>query len=340
MIVQIAAALAAGLLGWAYLAMKPPPPKVCGSPGGPPITSPRVKLSDGRHVAYKEKGVPRDEAQYKIIIVHGFDSSKDLHLPVSQEFMEELGICFILFDRPGYGESDPHPTRSVKSEALDIQELAEKLNIGPKFYIIGVSMGAYPVWGCLKYIPDRLLGASLVVPFVHYWWPCLPTDIAKESFKRLLVQDQWAFWVAYYTPWLFNWWMTQKWFPSLSIMEGNMAIFSDPDLETLKSLSSTPSVGQEKIRQQGVYESLYRDIMAGYSKWEFDPLDIANPFPNNEGSVHLWQGYKDRIIPFQINRYIAKHLPWIRYHEVPDAGHLMFFKQNSCEAILRELLLG
>lgn len=73
----------------------------------------------------------------------------------SQDLVEELGICFLFFDRAGYGESDPHPSRTVKSEAYDIQELADKLNIGPKFYVIGLSVGAYSVYSCLKYIPHR-----------------------------------------------------------------------------------------------------------------------------------------------------------------------------------------
>lgn len=84
MIVQIAVAIFGGLLGWAYVASKPPPPKVCGLPGGPPITSPRVKLSDGRHLAYKEAGISKEDAAYKIIVCHGFDCSKDSYLPVSQ----------------------------------------------------------------------------------------------------------------------------------------------------------------------------------------------------------------------------------------------------------------
>lgn len=84
MFAAIALALGAGLLGWLYQTLKPPPPKICGSPGGPPMTSPRVKLSDGRHLAYREMGVPKEEAKYKIIIIHGFADSKDLNLPISQ----------------------------------------------------------------------------------------------------------------------------------------------------------------------------------------------------------------------------------------------------------------
>lgn len=72
-----------------------------------------------------------------------------------QELIEELGIYFVAFDRAGYGESDPNPRRSVKSEAFDIQELADQLELGSKFYIIGVSMGTYSVWSTLKYIPHR-----------------------------------------------------------------------------------------------------------------------------------------------------------------------------------------
>lgn len=339
MFVPIAVAVAVGVMGWVYQALKPPPPKICGSPGGPPVTSPRVKLSDGRHLAYREMGVPKEEAKHRIIVIHGFDSSKDLDLPVSQELIEEQRIYILFFDRAGYGESDPYPLRSVKSEAYDIQELADKLQIGEKFYVIGLSMGAYPIYSCLKYIPNRLAGAALVVPFVHYWWPCLPANISTESFQKLQKSFQWSFRIAHHTPWLLYWWMTQKWFPTL--MSGNIAAKLCPkDIEIIKKLSETPTVGQEKVRQQGEHESLYRDIMVGYAKWEFDPMDITNPFPNNEGSVHIWQGYEDKMIPYQINRYITEKLPWIRYHEVPDTGHLMIYRSELCEEIFRSLLIG
>jgi len=69
--------------------------------------------------------------------------------------VDELGVYLLSFDRAGYGESDPNPKRDVKSEAMDIEELADQLEIGSKFYIVGVSMGGYPTWSCLNYIPHR-----------------------------------------------------------------------------------------------------------------------------------------------------------------------------------------
>lgn len=62
-----------GFLAWAYQVIQPPAPKICGTSDGPPITAPRIKLRDGRHLAYKEHGVPKDAAKYKIISVHAFD---------------------------------------------------------------------------------------------------------------------------------------------------------------------------------------------------------------------------------------------------------------------------
>lgn len=72
-----------------------------------------------------------------------------------QELVEELGIYFVSFDRAGYGESDPHPGRTVKSVAIDIQELADQLGLGERFYVIGVSVGGYAAWSCIKHIPHR-----------------------------------------------------------------------------------------------------------------------------------------------------------------------------------------
>ncbi|KAL9143396.1 hypothetical protein ABFS82_14G233300 [Erythranthe guttata] len=339
MIAQIAVGAIVCFMGYAYVTIRPPPPKTCGSPGGPPLTSPRVKLDDGRHLAYKEKGVAKEEAKHKIIVCHGFDDSKDFNLPISQELIDEFGIYILSFDRAGYGESDPNPKRSIKSDAFDIQELADKLHLGSKFYLVGISMGAYPVYGCLKYIPHRLSGAALIVPFVNYWWKCFPSKLSKEALGTLPLSDQWTFRVARFAPWLVNWWMTQKWFTSLSIMHGKLDIFAPSDLEIIRQLSASPREGQEKVRQQGVHECLHRDLIVGFGRWGFDPTDIVNPFANNEGCVHIWQGNEDNFIPKKLSRYLSEKLPWIQYHEVLDAGHFLIYNQTNCEAIFKSLLI-
>lgn len=73
MLKRIVLASFVGFSGWAYLATKPPPPKICGSMNGPPVTARRIQLKDGRHLAYEEHGVPKDIAKHKIVFIHGFD---------------------------------------------------------------------------------------------------------------------------------------------------------------------------------------------------------------------------------------------------------------------------
>ena len=97
---------------------------------------------------------------------------------------------------------------------------------------------------------------------------------------------------------------------------------------------------QNKSRQQGIYESIHRDLLVAFGNWEFDPMNITNPFPTNEGSVHIWQGYEDRLVLVELQRYISKKLPWIQYHEVPEGGHMFMLVDDWTDKIIKTLLVG
>ncbi|KAI3522773.1 hypothetical protein L1887_00823 [Cichorium endivia] len=335
-----------GFSAWAYQTALPPPPTTVGSPDGPPITSPRIKLRDGRHLSYIESGVAKDIAKYKLIFIHGFNLNKYHHpfaATPSPALVKELGVYFVAIDRPGYGESDPDPKRTVKSLAFDIEELADQLNLGPKFYVAGYSIGGQVVWSCLKYIPQRLAGAVLIAPGINYWWPNLPLNITNEAFSRQLPQDQWSMRIAHHLPWLSYWWNTQKWFPSFSVIDEIHAVLSPSDIAVSSKLFAAMSPDQlqawiSQPRQQGEFESLHRDLNIAFGKWDFDPMDLKNPFANNDGSVHIWQGDDDLIVPVTLQRYIAHQLPWVKYHELIGTGHLLAFANGVTDSILKELL--
>lgn len=80
--------------------------------------------------------------------------------------------------------------------------------------------------------------------------------------------------------------------------------------------------------------------MVAFGNWEFDPMKLSDPFPHNRSSAHIWQGYEDKVVPSQFQRFVTEKLPWIQYHEVPDGGHLIVHYSGICEAILKALLLG
>ncbi len=59
-----------------------------------------------------------------------------------------------------------------------------------------------------------------------------------------------------------------------------------------------------------------------------------------KASVHLWQGDEDKLIDVKLQRFIAKKLPWIQYHELSGAGQFFLFAVGMSEVITKTLLLG
>ncbi|CAI0423536.1 unnamed protein product [Linum tenue] len=365
--------LLAGLVSWGYQAVRPPLPKICGSSDGPPVTASRIQLRDGRHLAYQERGVSKDVAKIKVVFIHGLDVCRlddviaiytspvcaficcfglsfvmpsaitifnILMMLSSQELVEELGMYFVSYDRPGYGESDPHPSRTVKSQALDIEELADQLGLGPKFYLIGYSLGGQLGWGCLKYIPHRLAGVTLLTPATNYYWPGFPSNLSTEAFYKQPPCDYWSLRVAHYAPWLTHWWNTQKWFPIIGAISKSPHTLSREDKEVAaKQLIAKGAHHREHVRQQGQYESLHRDLNLGFGTWEFDPVEMENPFMDKEVSVHLWQGDEDILVPATLQRYIAeRHSSWIQYHELAGSGHFFPHLNGMADSIVKTML--
>ncbi|GAA0151470.1 hydrolase [Lithospermum erythrorhizon] len=318
----------------------------------PSIDGDNDESQPGRILAYRERGAPRNKASYKIIIVHGFGSSKDMSFMASQVLLYKPSIFIVLyftltgevrdlpvlFDRAGYGESDPNPKRSLKSEASDIEELADQLELGSKFYVIGFSIGCYPTWTCLKHLPHRIAGAALVVPYINYKWPSLPDDLVKDDYRKKLAR--WMVFVARYTPGLLRWWFTQNVFPSSTVFDRNPKFFSPKDMEVLKNTPGYQLFSKNKIGKRRVFDSLRHDFIVAFGKWDFDPLELQNPYDEKGKRIHIWQGCEDKVVPCEIQRFIAKRLSWISYHEVPDGGHLLVYDSVVCEAVLRSLLVG
>ncbi|XP_070033689.1 uncharacterized protein [Nicotiana tomentosiformis] len=299
------------------------------------VSSPRIRLKDGRWLAYRERGVPMDKSLHRIILVHGINSSKDKDFLATQEILEEMRIYMLQFDRAGYGESDINPKRSLESEACDIEEVADQLQIGSKFYLISVSAGSYPAWNCLRRIPHRLSGVAFVVPIINYKWNSLPHDLIKNDHNNKLWRL--VIWLARYAPGLLYSFFTQK---SNNVFSGNSALLSKKDREVAKNANRSEVFDPKLYPKQSDFESLLQDFTLAYGKWDFDPLELGNPFPDEkESSVHIWQGYEDNIVPCRLQRYVSKRLPWIHYHEVSDGGHALWHVGPIGEAILRSLLL-
>lgn len=75
--------------------------------------------------------------------------------------LKEFGVRLLTYDLPGFGESDPHPSRNLESSALDMSFLASSVGVNDKFWVLGYSSGGLHAWAALKYIPDKLAGVNM-----------------------------------------------------------------------------------------------------------------------------------------------------------------------------------
>ena len=75
----------------------------------------------------------------------------------------------------------------------------------------------------------RLAGATLIAPFINFWWPGLPANLSSEVYNKQLQRDRWALHVTHHAPWLTYWWNTQKFFPFMSVIDHNPEVLSRQD---------------------------------------------------------------------------------------------------------------
>lgn len=79
---------------------------------------------------------------------------------IKMSLLEEFGVRLVSYDLPGFGESDPHPSRNLNSSAFDMLHLANAVGISGKFWVLGHSSGSMHAWAALRYIPNRIAGIS------------------------------------------------------------------------------------------------------------------------------------------------------------------------------------
>ncbi|CAI7881729.1 unnamed protein product [Closterium sp. NIES-54] len=244
------------------------------------VTSPRVRLSDGRHVAYHEMGAAADVAKYQVLVVHAWQTCRLSMLPnITQEFLESHDIRLVSYDRAGYGQSDPNPGRTLQSDVRDAGEVATAVGLGEKFYLVATSMGTYVALGALRYLPHRLKGLTIISVVGNPWDPTWPKHEFTATWQQMPVQDRIMLLLARHVPSLLHAWFSQTLVP--------MGNFRDPfhphpvDLyeSDMAALASTDVFGyfarnMQEGAKQGAGVSWYRDLEILVSDWGFNLSEI------------------------------------------------------------------
>lgn len=117
-----------------------------------------VRLRDGRRLAYSAMG---GASGFPVLYLHGAIGSPRWRTAALEAAVAALGIRYVVVDRPAFGDSDPHPGRTVADFARDVEQLADVLGLG-RFAVVGVSAGAPYALACAWAMPDRVAATAAV----------------------------------------------------------------------------------------------------------------------------------------------------------------------------------
>jgi len=157
------------------------------------MTQPRVDtvihLPDKRQLAYAEYGDPNG---LPVFLFHGLPGSR-LSWGLLPDDSIPPGLRIVAPDRPGYGNSDPKPYRTLLDWADDVAALADVLDIR-RFAAVGVSGGGPGALACAWKMPERLLSVGVVAGAAPTNAPSVLMGMSKTN--RFFME------LAWYVPWL------------------------------------------------------------------------------------------------------------------------------------------
>jgi pimeloyl-ACP methyl ester carboxylesterase len=124
-------------------------------------TAPFVTLTDGRNLSYSLRGDPA--ATYTVLYLHRSASSRLEAALFDEGVLREHSARVLAVDRPGHGESSPHPTRNLTTFAADVEEVAAALGLH-RLLVVGSSVGATYALALAALLPDRVQATLLISP--------------------------------------------------------------------------------------------------------------------------------------------------------------------------------
>jgi pimeloyl-ACP methyl ester carboxylesterase len=123
----------------------------------------KTRSADGRTLVYAEWG---DLDGSPVFALHGTPGCRLSRHP-NQELVRSTGAHVITYDRPGYGQSDRDPGRSVAGCAADVAAIADALGFD-RFAVRGGSGGGPHALAVAALLGDRITRVACVVGCAPY----------------------------------------------------------------------------------------------------------------------------------------------------------------------------
>jgi pimeloyl-ACP methyl ester carboxylesterase len=257
-----------------------------------------VTLAGGRRVAYADHG---DPAGLTVLSCHGTPECR-LVDPTAVELAERMGFRMVVPDRPGFGQSDPSPGRTLLDWPVEAARLLDALGVG-SFAVIGGSGGGPYAVACGVVLGDRVSRVALVAPAEPADAPkhgFVPREEAAlrargETMARLLRDDPDGFWALVA--------------PDLS----------ETDLKRQEAMDRAT-----RDRATAMFREAFRQ---GTDAYVADHLLVGGPWsdllPRLARPTRIWQGDDDNSVPAESTRWMATRIPGAELEVLGGVGHGM-----------------
>jgi pimeloyl-ACP methyl ester carboxylesterase len=257
-----------------------------------------VTLRDGRQVSYADHGDPTGPT---VLSCHGTPESRLVEPPVAA-LAGELGFRLVVPDRPGFGQSDPKPDRTLLDWPADAAGLLDALGVG-SFAVVGGSGGGPYAIACGVVLGDRVTRVALVAPAepqdapAHGFVPQEPAALRErgETMARLLSDDPAGFY-AFVAPDLSETDREQEAAMDQATMDRATAMF------------------REAFRQGA--DAYVEDHLINGGAWSDLLPRLARP-------TRIWQGTDDNNVPPESTVWLAAQIPGAELSVLAGAGHSM-----------------
>lgn len=226
---------------------------------------------------------------------------------------DRLGLRFVAYSRPGYGDSTRVPGRSVADVAVDTSAVLDALGIA-RCLVAGWSGGGPHALACAALLPDRVDAALVIAGVAPYpaegleWTAGMGDENIVEF--GLAMQGE-----AALRPYVEAQAESLRQVTAQDIVPALLSVLSPVDQATL-----TTELGED------LAANFREAVRVGVDGWLDDDLAFVKPWefslPNIAAPILLWQGAQDRMVPFDHGKWLAARMPAAETRFLEDQGHL------------------
>ncbi len=268
-----------------------------------------LTLAGGRVLDYAVSGPARGP----VLLFHHGTPGAVTPVRALERAAHARGLRLVTYSRAGYGGSERAPGRSVADVSADMAALLDELG-ADGCVTAGWSGGGPHVLATAALLTGRVHGALVIAGVAPY-----PADDLD--------------WLAGMGP--------ENVEEFGAALEGEAALRGHLEAEApaLRSADAAglvtalggllPPVDQAVLTDEygeDLAAGMHEALRTGVEGWVDDDLAFVRPwgFALDTLAVptFLWQGSEDLMVPFAHGQWLARHLPGVRAHLVPDEGHL------------------